>query len=127
MGVRLRVPDVDDADFVADVAHADDGVQLVLVGSADTAAGPGFRALLDELHGELRERGARAVVVDMYALDHMVAACFRELVAWVGRVQELAPEQRYRIRVRRNPAIEWQSNGLRALACFDTDIVVIEG
>ena len=124
--MRLRVPDVDDADFVGDVKVADDGVRLVLAGSADSAASAGFRELVEGLHRELRERGARVVAVDMYAVDRMVAACFRELVAWVGRVQELPPAQRYQIRVRSNPAIEWQRNGLAALACFDTDIVVIE-
>jgi len=121
--LRLRVPDVDDADFVAEMRNG----QLVLAGSADHAAQIGFRELLERLDAELRGRGVASVVVDMYGLDRMVAACFRELVAWVGRLQQLPAEERYQIRVRGNPAIEWQRNGLRALACFDTEIVVVEG
>jgi len=66
------------------------------------------------------------IVVDMHALEFMAASCFTELVAWLTRLQELEPDDRYRIRFRSNPTILWQKRSLRALSCFDTDIVTIE-
>ncbi|MBX3158291.1 MAG: hypothetical protein KF773_20145 [Deltaproteobacteria bacterium] len=125
MGLRLRVPDVDDPDFVADVAYHE-GPELRLVGSADSAALAGFQKLLDKLHEELTARGAREVVVDLQAADFLCAPCFKELVTWVQRLQDLPVEQRYRIRMRSNPSIAWQTHGLLALSCFDTEIITIE-
>ena len=126
MGSRLRVPDVDDPDFVADVSTTSDGIELRLIGSADTAALTGFRTLLEKLHVELLGKQVREIVVDMQATDLIAAPCFNELVNWVQRLQELPPEQRYRIRMRSNPTIAWQKHGLQALSCFDTDIIIIE-
>jgi hypothetical protein len=123
--VRLRVPAVDDPDFVADVAHGEVAV-LRLVGSADTAATEPLGKLLQAFHGELVERKTREVVVDLRGLDRMIAACFRELLAWIGTVQPLASVERYRIRFRVNPAIAWQQHSLSALSCFDTDLIAIE-
>jgi hypothetical protein len=125
MKVRLRVPAVDDPDFVVDMAHGEVAV-LRLVGSADRAAIEPLGELLAVLHGELLERHTREIVVDMRALDRMIAACFRELVAWLGRVQPLHVDERYRIRFRVNPAIAWQQHSLPALSCFDTDLIAIE-
>ena len=123
--MRLRVPDVDDPDFVAEVTFGHEGGRLALAGSADASASARFRELIDGVHAQLCGRRARAVVIDMQALDRMAAGCFRELVAWVGRLQQLAPAERYQIRVRPNPAIAWQDGAVRALACFDTSIVVV--
>jgi len=124
--VRLRVPDVDDPDFVAEVTFGHEGARLALAGSADAGVSARFRELLEQLHEQLCGRRGRVVRVDMAALDRMAAGCFRELAAWVGRLQELPPGERYQIRVRANPAIAWQDGAVRGLACFDTSIVVVE-
>jgi hypothetical protein len=126
VGSRLRVPDVDDPDFVADVQASGDGIELRLIGSADTAAVAGFQKLIGALHEELCAKRAREIVVDMQATDFICAPCFKELVSWVQRLQDLPVEERYRIRMRSNPAIAWQKHGLQALSCFDTDIITIE-
>ena len=55
MKIRLRVPAVDDPDFVADVAHGEVSV-LRLVGSADSAAQAPLDSLLTSLHAELLAR-----------------------------------------------------------------------
>jgi hypothetical protein len=125
MRVRLRVPVVDDPDFVVDVAHGEVAV-VRLAGSADSAATEPLGALFGALHGELIERKTREIVVDLRSLDRMVAACFRELLGWLGRVQELESGLRYRIRFRVNPAIAWQQHSMPALSCFDTDLIAIE-
>lgn len=124
--MRLRVPAVDDPDFVAEVALAE-AAQLKLVGSADTAATTPLAELLATLHGELLAIHCREIVVDMTGLEVMASSCFKELVGWLGKLQELDAQQRYRIRFRSNPAISWQKHSLTALSCFDTDIVTIEG
>lgn len=126
MGIRLRVPDVDDPDFVADVNHGATAAELVLVGSADSAATSGFASLLAALHDELIAKHTREILVDMHAVDVMNAGCFKELVAWVGRLQDLAPAERYTIRLKHNPQILWQKHGLQALTCFDTDFILLE-
>jgi hypothetical protein len=126
VGSRLRVPDVDDPDFVADVNATSEGIELRLIGSADSAAHAGLQKLLDKLHEELTAKRVREVVVDMQATDFICAPCFNELVSWVQRLQDLPVEQRYRLRIRSNPAIAWQKHGLLALSCFDTDIITVE-
>lgn len=125
MTVRLRVPAIADPDFLADVAYGDTA-ELRLTGTADTAATQPLGQLIASLHDELQQRHVSEIVVDMHALEFMAASCFTELVAWLTRLQELDPDDRYRIRFRSNPTILWQKRSLRALSCFDTDIVTIE-
>jgi hypothetical protein len=125
MSVRLRIPAVDDPDFLAEVSYAD-GAELRLVGSANAGATAALAELLIALHIELRERETRAVVVDLHAMELMAAPCFNELVAWIERLSELGPDERYQILVRSNPQILWQQHTLDALACFDTRIVRVE-
>ena len=114
MKVRLRVPAVDDPDFVADFDHGEVAV-LRFVGSADNNATAPLASLLSTLHDELRERNTREIVVDLRGLDFMSAPCFSQLVTWLTRLQELAAHQRYRIRFRLNASINWQSHSLAAL------------
>jgi hypothetical protein len=116
---------VDEPDFVAEFVMAK-VAELRLVGSADGAASSELATLLAALHGELCEHKCTEVVVDMTSLDLMAASCFKALLEWLSQLQELEPEQRYRIRFRANPSILWQKHSLNALSCFDTDIVTVE-
>lgn len=125
MAVRLRVPAVDDPDFVVDLSYVD-GAVLSLTGSAEGGATEELAEVLEAVHQELRERATRAIVVDLRAVERMAPACFNELVAWISRLHELAPAERYQIRVRVNAAIRWQQRSLDALRCFDTDLIRIE-
>lgn len=124
MSVRLRVPAVDDPDFVAEVSYTDEAV-LRLAGSAHAGATAALGALLHALDGELRDRRAAAVVVDLRGVELMAAACMNELIAWIGRLSERPPGDRYEIRLRANPSLPWQAATLAALACFDTAVVRI--
>jgi hypothetical protein len=123
--IRLRLPAVDDPDFVADVDYQD-GATLRLIGSADTTAVGELASVLQALHAELIAKHVRAIVVDMRELDYMAAGCLRELVAWFAALEAIAPEDRYKIRLRSNPAIAWQRHTLPALSCFDTGLVTVE-
>jgi hypothetical protein len=125
VSARLRVPDVDDPSFIAEVTFAD-GALLRLTGSADSSVTAPLGKLLAELHEELVGKHVREVVVDMTAVDFMSSPCFKSFLTWIETLQELAPDGRYQIRMRSNPAILWQKHGLQALSCFDTDLVKVE-
>lgn len=123
--LRLRIPEVADPDFAADVVFSGEAT-LRLTGSADSHARRQLGELLAQLHAEVGARKLAAVVVDMSALDAMAATCFNELLDWLGRVQELAEAERYKFRFRLNPTVAWQGNCVKALSCFDTALVAIE-
>jgi hypothetical protein len=126
MAVLLRVPEVDDPDLVADVSYAD-GAVVRLRGSADKSSTEPLAKLFAAIHEELCRRDARAVVVDMTEVDFMAAPCFRQLLAWVNRVQEMESARRYKLRLRGNKSLPWQIHSLAALSCFDTELVSVEG
>jgi hypothetical protein len=121
---RLRVPQVDDPDLVVEVDLRERVLRMV--GSADNAATAQVGELLDKLHDELRERDVKEIVVDLSALDLLAPSCLKRLVAWLGRLQALPAEERYRIKLRINRTIRWQVNTLPALTCFGTGIVTVE-
>jgi len=125
--LRLRIPEVADPDFTADVRFDEASALLAFVGSADAGARTSLGVLLGDLHEEVLTRRIAVVVVDMTGLDVMAAGCVNALLAWLGRVQELDEAARYRITFRINRSVAWQGNAVKALACFDTDLVTIEG
>ena len=126
MAVLLRVPEVDDPDFIAEISYAD-GAVLRLTGSADKSSTDAIAGMFSALHEELCKRAARAVVIDMTNVDFMSAPCFRELLAWVTKVQEMDAAKRYKLRLRGNKSLPWQTHSLAALSCFDTDLLSVEG
>jgi hypothetical protein len=128
MAVRLRVPEVDDPDLVADVSYADGAEAVVkLRGSADKSSTEPLAKLFATVHDELCRRDARVVVVDLTEVDFMAAPCFRQLLAWVTRVQDMERARRYKLRLRGNKSLPWQTHSLTALSCFDTELVTVEG
>jgi anti-anti-sigma regulatory factor len=126
MAVLLRVPDVEDPDFIVEMSYSE-GAVLRLSGSADRTSVESIGKMFTSLHDELCKRGTRALVIDMTDCDYMAATCFRQLLALVNRVQTLEPEQRYKLRLRGNRSVAWQVHSLAALSCFDTDLISVEG
>jgi anti-anti-sigma regulatory factor len=122
MTVRLRVPAVDDPQFVAD--YDERGRVLKLIGSADNATAAGLGRLFEDLHVDLVDKQATQIVVDMRDLDFLGTACVKELVGWIEKLEDLAG--RYTIKLRSNPTIAWQRTTLPALSCFDTALVTVE-
>jgi hypothetical protein len=118
MVVRLRVPPVEDPDFIAEVDFTT-GAVLRLIGSADTIATAELGEVFRTLHAELIAKASPEIVVDMRDLDFMAASCVRVLVTWVEGAS-------YKIRLRINPTIVWQRHTLPALSCFDTVLVTVE-
>lgn len=112
-------------DFAAEVSLGDPA-ELKLVGSADAGTATELARLVSEIHSAMSDRGIREVIVDLRTLEFMSAGSFNALVTWLGLVNELPPEQRYRMRFRSSSNIMWQRRSLRTLSYFATDIIVIE-
>ncbi len=123
MSVRLRVPAVDDPDFVAD--YDERARVLRLIGSADNATATGLARLFGDLHEELMFKKAKQITIDMRDLEFMGNGCVKELVTWFAQLENVP--DRYTIKLRSNPAIQWQRTTLPALSCFDTTLVSVEG
>lgn len=120
-GVELAIRDLD---FEA-AARLEMGVQFRLAGNADGTIVSQLESLVNDLHDKVVEQGKTEVVVDIRELEFMNATCFNVLVAWVNRINDLPPEQRYRLQFATNPAIPWQQRSLRTLSCFATDVVEV--
>ena len=101
--------------------------RLELTGTADGTVVAHFAGLILDLHHKLVELRARAVTVDIRALEVMNAPCFNVFVNWLGVITDLPSEQRYRLEFASNPAIPWQRRSLKTLACFATDLVGVDG
>jgi hypothetical protein len=119
------VQPIQQPDFAAEVSLGD-LAELKLTGSADAGSTAELVRLVGELHAALVAGARREVVVDLRALEFMSAGSFNALVTWLGHVNDLAPEQRYRMRFQSSSNILWQRRSLRTLSCFATDIVAIE-
>jgi len=116
-----------DLDFEAKVELHEAPPRLVLIGNADGTIVAHFAGLILDLHHQLVADTARAVTVDIRALEFMNASCFNVFVNWIGVITELPAEQRYRLEFQSNPAIPWQRRSLKTLACFATDLVKVDG
>ena len=101
-------------------------VELQLIGSANAAVVAPLRELVGEIHGAVCAAPRAAAVVDVTSLEFMTAACFNVFVIWIELINELPPEQRYQLKFRSSPAMLWQRRSLHTLACFATDIVVVD-
>ena len=122
--MATELPIVREQDFEAAVVFCE-YVVLRLSGSSNVGAAAPLQQLVDRLHSELCDASAAEVVVDIVGLEFMNAACFNVFVAWIGLINELGPERRYRLRFKSNSTIRWQARSLHTLSCFATDLVSI--
>jgi hypothetical protein len=114
-------------DFSTDGGADGDGIIVRWKGSADLRAQEPLTLMLRSLHEEARRRGTRAVRVDLTELEFMNSSCFKNVLFWINQVQQLAPEEQYRIRFLSNPTLHWQKRSLRALQTFAAELVTVEG
>ena len=112
--------------FSTATARDGDHITIRFFGNADLGAGDALELLLPRVHAEALRAGARVVTVDFTALEFMSSSCFRSFVSWVSDVQELPPEQQYRIVMRSNASMLWQRRSLHALKCFANELIDIE-
>ena len=99
--------------------------ELQLTGNADGRIVTALQQLVTSLHQHLCEANATAITVDLSQLEFMNATCFNVFVTWLGLVNDLPPEKRYKLQFVTSATIPWQKRSLRTLWCFATDLVVV--
>jgi hypothetical protein len=112
--------------FSVAISSAPSAVHLRLVGDANMNAVEQLGQSLADVHGRAVTAGATEVVVDLRELEFMNSACFKKIVTWITRVEEVAASSRYRIRFLSNPKIHWQRRSLHALTMFAIDLVSVD-
>lgn len=125
-GDQAGLPAVVGADFRAHTEREGDAVRVVCEGNADLRVFEPLDQLLHAVDSLARQRSTPEVVVDFKALEFMNSSCFKGFVSWIGRIQDLEPGSRYRLRFVANPAIHWQQRSLHALRCFATELISVE-
>lgn len=121
-----RVPEIAGAMFAATSSFDGRTLTVRLSGNAELEAWSALDALLPRVHAEAIRAATAEVVIDFTGLEFMNSSCFRSFVTWLSDVQDLPPEQQYRIRLVSNATILWQRRSLHALKYFANDLVRIE-
>lgn len=112
--------------FTAQITEELSAVHMRLAGDANMNAVEGLGKFLTEVHAVAILRRASEVVVDLRQLEFMNSACFKKVVTWITRVEEVEADSRYRIRFRSNPKIHWQRRSLHALQMFAIELVSVD-
>jgi len=123
----INLPTVSLGDFSIEAQRDGEDIMVRFSGNADLRAREPLQSTLVALHAEAVRVGAKKVVVDFHRLEFMNSSCFKSFVSWIGEVQDLGPEQQYRIHFQSNPEMLWQRRSLHALRCFAVDLISIEG
>ena len=124
--MSLQLPKLSVPVLSADAELADNVLTTRFRGTADIEAKPELDHYVMKLHDEALRAKVTKVVVDLRELEFMNSSSFKVFVTWLAQVQELPPEQQYRIHLQSNPSMHWQRRSLAALSCFAVDLVTIE-
>ena len=87
-------------------------------------AKPGLDRFLGQVAGASDD--CDEVVVDIRKLEFMNSSCFKSLLTWIVRVQDLPEARRHKIRFISNPAYHWQKRSLHSLASMGGGLIEIE-
>lgn len=109
-----------------DVAGASPAVHMRLAGDANMNAVERLGHAFTDVHERALRSRSSEVVVDLRQLEFMNSACFKKVVTWITRVEEIDADSRYRIRFLSNPKIHWQRRSLHALQMFAMELVSID-
>lgn len=101
-------------------------VLVHLAGDANMNAVDRLGSALSEVHARAVGGSATEVVVDLRQLEFMNSSCFKKIVTWLTRVEEVEADSRYRIRFLSNPRLHWQRRSLHALRMFAIDLVSVD-
>ncbi len=112
--------------FSVAVSDRPSSLHVCLVGDANMNAVEELGRSLAEVHGRAVRAGVSEVVVDLRQLEFMNSACFKKIVTWITRVEEVEAAARYRIRFLSNTKIHWQRRSLHALHMFAIDLVSVD-
>jgi len=112
--------------FSISVSEASSVVQVRLMGDGNINAVDRLGGALTDVHAQAIRGSCTEVVVDVRQLEFMNSACFKKVVTWITRVEEVAADARYRIRFLSNPKMHWQRRSLHALQMFAIDLVSVD-
>jgi len=112
--------------FSSRIAREGETLHLFLEGDANMSAVAEIGRMLDDVHRAARSDPTKLVLVDLRNLEFMNSSCFKKFVSWLGRVEELAQDNRYMIRFLSDPNMHWQRRSLHVLQCFAPDVVSVE-
>src|SRR5512145_3221990 len=90
-------------------------LHLRFSGSAGVEVEPLLPEYFVRVHEEVQRLGLAQVVVDVRELHFISSSCFKALISWIGEVNALPVEQRYRIRFLKDPKLRWQARSFDAL------------
>ena len=105
-----------------------DGANITvrLVGDGNMKAVGAVEDILHQLDAEARRLHPKVVTLDFERLEFLNSACFKKVVTWLSRVQELEMERRFRVHFVSNPKMMWQRRSLDALRCFAVDLITVD-
>ncbi len=113
-------------EFSVSLRDGTSALNVQLVGDANMDAVDHLGRSLVEIHERAISARATEVVVDLRQLEFMNSACFKKIVTWITRVEEVEASSRYRIRFVSNAKIHWQRRSLHALQMFAIDLVSVD-
>jgi len=113
-------------DFSAEASVKGRLMEVALSGTADPTVKGHLDRLVHSLHAEAQRRALIGVNVDVRRLEFMDSSCLKSFAWWIGTVQELPSEGRYRIVFLSSPTIYWQRRSLNALAGLAGDIMSVQ-
>lgn len=114
-----------EAKFSATVTHVGEDIILEMTGNADVAAKQHLAPLLQGLHEQAKQLGAKRVQVDIRKLAFMNSSCLKDLICWLDRAR-LETVGSYKIIFLSSANQHWQKRSLHALSCFARDLVTVE-
>jgi hypothetical protein len=123
---RLELPFESIAELRARAELANNDLRLYLAGTADLRVSDEMRVILTAVHQQAQKSRISVVSIDLTELEFMNSSCFKAFVFWLGELQELPAERRYRLRFIQSPHMLWQRRSLHALRCFASELVSIE-
>jgi len=106
-----------------DFEAAVDGDELRLRGTANGRSAERLQQLIVQTHRAAVDRGTAHFTIDLRRVAAMSDICFNILVWWIGMVQDLPVEQRYRMLFAIDPATSWQRRSVVTLSSMAVDVV----
>lgn len=100
-------------------------LRLALSGQADPRDGTPLTKELLGWHTLVLSKKTTEVRVDVAEVEFMNSTALGAFVSWVGELQRLAADLRYRINIHGNPKRRWQRASLHALASFAPELISV--
>jgi hypothetical protein len=112
--------------FSTSASYEGGTITLRLVGDGNMKAIAAVEDVLNRLDAEAHRLHPEVVALDFERLEFMNSACFKKVLTWIGRVQQMDTTRQYRIRFLSNPKMLWQRRSLHALRCFAVDLITLD-